>query len=115
MNWLIKVFIFLGILKPAQNPKQDYEILFGEDAAKKLEHGVIVGKWSRKGYNKDISISFHISGFGRPPQLDAKTFDAIVEKAREQGIVFSHFYSYGALMRARCDYEVPEVVVPATA
>jgi len=115
MNWFIKVLVFMGILKPAEDPKQKFKILFGEAAAKKVEHGVLVGQWSREGYNRNISISFHIEGFGRPPQLDIIVFEAIILQAKEQGIVFSHFYSYGGLMRARCDYDAEPQPAAVTA
>lgn len=105
MKTFVNFLIFLGILRPVRDTKQDYEIVFGEEASKLGEHGALVGTWSRAGYGtRPITIAFHFKAFGVPPQLSKELFDVILAKCKEQGIVFSHFYSYGNLQRARCDY-----------
>lgn len=85
--------------------KNKYEFVFGEEASKTLEHGVLVGTWSREGYgSKEISIGFKVNGHVIPPAFSMEFFEQLVAAAKSIGISTSHLMAYGGLMRARCDY-----------
>ena len=96
----------MGILKRMFGKKKEMpEILFGEDAALQGEHGVVIGRWPRNGYQKEVTIGFYYSGRTLPPPMDPEQMEHLFQSAREAGIFPIRLYAYGGLMRARCDYE----------
>lgn len=100
--------LFLALIgrahaKPAY--EKPYDFIFGEAASKKVEHGVIIGTWTREGYGqRKITIGFNVEGHDHPPEFTYEFFEQLKEKAKQQGIVLDRLYSYGGLMRARYDY-----------
>lgn len=96
----------MGFIKKLLGKKDNMpEVLFGEAAAQYGEHGVLIGRWPRNGYKKEVTIGFAYPGSTLPPPVTPQQIEHLFQRAREAGIFPVKLYAYGGLMRARCDYD----------
>lgn len=86
-----------------RKPKShDIEIMFGPQAAGRIEHGRIVGTWVKEGHPRPITISFSIKSHDAlPPRLDMHILAEIYDQATFSGIVMTHISAYAALTPVR--------------
>lgn len=79
----------------------DFEVVFGGDAAGHGEHGAIVGTWRKEGATAPITISFFFKGRNIAPKLEPKVIEELFHHAKMAGIQATHLYSYGGLAQPR--------------
>ena len=98
-NFIQRTVAFWDRVVNGKLPKHhDIEIMFGAQAAGRLEHGRIIGTWVKEGYPRPISISFHIRGHEHlPPHLTMQTMLSIYDQAAFNGIIVSHLSGYACM------------------
>lgn len=102
-NLAQRIIAFWDQVVNGKRPKHhEIDILFGAQAAGRLEHGRLVGTWVKEGYHRPINISFHIKGFNElPPRLDMAVLVSLYDQASFNGIIVSHLGAYAALSQMR--------------
>lgn len=101
MNIITKLFNIISGRDIKPNRVNEFEILFGHNAAGIGEHGAIVGTWVSEGSKMEITIPYVFKGRNIAPKLTVKVLEELFHHARMVGIVPSHLASYNGMSPVR--------------
>lgn len=95
-NFVQRTILFWDRIVNGKLPKHHViEIMFGAQAAGRMEHGRIIGTWVKEGYRRPTTIGFHVRGHEHlPPNMTIQTLLAIYDQAAFNGIIVSHLAAY---------------------